>query len=75
MPLHRPHRVGEHEHAIAALERGRDHARGVGVHEGLAAGEADLLQVRMPLCRLVQEAVELGTGEMDQPSLRGVLSI
>ena len=41
--LHRPHRVGQHQHAEAAREACLEHGEHVRVHERLAAGEADLL--------------------------------
>ena len=39
---HRPHRVGQHQHLEAPRLRQRDHRREITVHEGFAAGKADL---------------------------------
>jgi hypothetical protein len=63
-PAHRAHGVGEHQHLEPAGEGGAKHRHHVAVHEGLAAGEADL--ARSHSRRLVEISLGLGDGQIDE---------
>jgi len=62
---HRPHGIGQHQHAIATGQRRPDHGDEVGVHERFTAGEADLRRVTAGI-GLVQEPVDLRRRQVDQ---------
>jgi hypothetical protein len=66
---HRAHGVGQHQHFEAAPERRVEHAEHVGVHEGLAAGEADFTRAE-PAC-LVEEKIDFGQRRIDQGVVPG----
>ena len=63
-PPHRPHRVGQDQHIEAALQRRAHHRHHVPVHEGLAAGEADL--ARAERLRLVEIGFGFGEAQIDE---------
>ena len=53
--LHRLHGIGEHEREMAAGESVAEHGENVGVHERLAAGEADLPRGQRLALDLIEE--------------------
>ena len=54
-PLHRLHGIGEHAAPEAARERVAQHGENVGIHERLAAGEADLARGPLPALDLIED--------------------
>jgi hypothetical protein len=73
-PLHRLHRIAQHENAVASAQGIHDHAKDIGIHERLAAGQADLGGGRAQARRLVEEIAYLraarGTFIMSSGSAR-----
>ena len=58
--LHRLHRIGQHQRPESARQRILEHGEDVGIHEGFAAGEADLLRRQAGLRDLVEKGEHLG---------------
>jgi hypothetical protein len=65
--LHGLHGVGQDQDAEARPQRVLHHRQDVRVHEGLAAGEADFLQLRMRGDRFVDESPSFLASQVDQP--------
>ena len=69
--LHGTHRVGQHQHPVARIQRIAHHGRQLAVHERLAAGEGHLLQLRVQRPGFPQEGERLGPGEVAEPVVGG----
>ncbi len=64
--LHRLHGIGEDEDAETCGERVVGHADHVGVHKGLAAGEADFGGRMGETCGFVEKSADLGAAEINE---------
>jgi hypothetical protein len=65
------HGIGQHQHREAAAKRVVQHFDNLGVHERLAAGEADLSDRKAIAHDFVEEGSGLGTGDVGQPIVLG----
>ncbi len=66
VPPHRPHRVGQHQRRVAAIERVSKHRDHLGVHEGLAAREAYFPGRQSLPHDLVEKSRGVSGGEINQ---------
>src|SRR6478752_1098704 len=65
--LHRLHGIGEDEREMAAGESVAEHGENVGVHERLAAGEADLPRGQRLALDLIEEGRNLAAVDISEP--------
>ena len=63
---HRAHGIGQDQHRMPGLERQARHLDHLGIHEGLAAGEADLGHRPAPLAQLGEVAGHILRRQVDQ---------
>ena len=70
-PQHRLHGVGQEQDLEAALERVAQHGDDVGIHERLAAGEADLAHGPLPVLDLIEIGDRLGAGDVGEAVVVG----
>ena len=69
--FHGPHRIGEYQCAMAALQAVGQHCHEVWVHEGLAASEADFLGAEVFARDLVEIVRHLAVIDVDQAVIGG----
>ena len=68
---HGLHGVGQHQHGVTAIQRIAEHGDHVGIHERLAAGEADLAHRQAIACDLIEKGSRLGAGKISEPVVVG----